>query len=342
MRYDDEQTGDNLGSAELRFQRNKPTRGVEQTAGVDQTPAPAFPDLEGFDDEAARLVEHPAFDAAMLAFCRGLADFHATGLSGRGGVVDTVTFAVAMLTLYFDRYGPERANANYFAALCADGKLAGATAVRNAIARHLHAGMILAEEPRVAGLPRRLRPTPKLFAAMRHNLAVRLAAIEPVIAWPKPAAEWAETDGALDGFVRGNVEAYRRARYTLFQKFPEVRGFMDRHCGYHILLDALARMEARDKGAFGVLRLREVAARFAVSRAHVRKLFAAANARGDMALEAGGALFVPSATWARFRLWFGYEFAWARRLVGTAEADVSPRADAPSPAAAPSSPSTNR
>ena len=248
----------------------------------------------------------------MLAFCRGLADFHATGLSGRGGVVDTVTFAVAMLTLYFDRYGPERANANYFAALCADGKLAGATAVRNAIARHLHAGMILAEEPRVAGAA----PSPETDAkALRGDrgvdLAVRLAAIEPVIAWPKPAAEWAETDGALDGFVRGNVEAYRRARYTLFQKFPEVRGFMDRHCGYHILLDALARMEARDKGAFGVLRLHEVAARFAVSRAHVRKLFAAANARaGGAPLEAAALLRTDGETLDSFRSWSRLWCAW--------------------------------
>jgi hypothetical protein len=121
--------------------------------------------------------------------------------------------------------------------------------VRNAIARHVQAGTIAAEEPRAAGLARRLRPTPKLVATMKHNLAVRLAAIEPVIAWPKPAAEWAHTDRALDDFVRGNVEAYRRDRYALFQKFPEVRGFMDRHCGYHVPLDALARLETGAEGA---------------------------------------------------------------------------------------------
>jgi hypothetical protein len=69
--------------------------------------------------------------------------------------------------------------------------------------------------------------------------------MEPVIAWPKPAMEWARTEGVLAAFVRGNVEAYRRERHILFEHFPEVRSFMDRHCGYHILMEALGRRRSR-------------------------------------------------------------------------------------------------
>ena len=74
---------------------------------------------------------------------------------------------------------------------------------------------------------------------------VQVSAIEPVIAWPKPAAEWARTDGVLASFVRGSVEAYRHDRHILFEPFPEVRTFIIRHCGYHILMEILGRLEFR-------------------------------------------------------------------------------------------------
>jgi hypothetical protein len=56
-----------------------------------------------------------------------------------------------------------------------------------------------------------------------------------------------------------------------------------------------------------------------------------------MTLEPGGALFVPTATLARFRLWFDYEFASARRLVGAAQPEILPRVGATSLTASPSS-----
>ena len=106
------------------------------------------------------------------------------------------------------------------------------------------------------------------------------------------AAEWARTDDALAAFVRGNVEAYRRERYVLFERFPEIRSFMDRRCGYHILLDVLGRIEISQHVASTVVPLSEVADRFAVSRTHVRKLFKAAADRNWMTFEAGGGLTI--------------------------------------------------
>ncbi len=84
--------------------------------------------------EAEQYVVHPDFDRAMLSFCRGLADFHSVAVARRAGVVDTVTWAVALLVLYLGEHAPESANASQLVAICAEGPLAGATAVRNAIA----------------------------------------------------------------------------------------------------------------------------------------------------------------------------------------------------------------
>jgi hypothetical protein len=274
-----------------------------------------FPDLTGLSREAERYVVDPNFDRAMLAFCRGLAHFHSVDLKRRAGVVDTVTWAVTLLVLYLDAHAPQSANASRLVAICAEGQLAGATAVRNAIALLQRGGMIVGDESSPVGRARRLRPTPALIETMHENLAIRFSAMESVIAWPKPAIEWARTEGVLAAFVRGNVEAYRRERYILFEHFPEVRSFMDRHCGYHILMAALSRLEVSTRGASGAISLSEVADKFAVSRTHVRKLFVAAADQGWLNFEAGGRLTIGPERLARYRLWFGHEFAWVRRLV---------------------------
>ena len=275
-----------------------------------------FPDLTDLAGEAEQYVAHPDFDSAMHAFCRGLADFHSVDLTRRAGVVDTVTWAVTLLVLYLDAHAPQGANASRIVAICGEGQLAGATAVRNAISLLQQGGMIIGDKPMTVGRARRLRPTPALIETMQDNLAIRFSAMEPVIAWPKPAREWAQTEGVLAAFVRGNVEAYRRERHILFEHFPEVRSFMDRHCGYHILMEALSRLDISSHSASGTISLSEVADKFAVSRTHVRKLFAAAADREWLDFEPGGRLTIGGKALARYRLWFGHEFAWVRRVVG--------------------------
>ncbi len=278
-----------------------------------------FPDLTGVSDEAGRYVEHPDFDRAMLAFCRGLADFHSVALSRKAGVVDTVTWAVALLVLYLDEHAPESANASRLVAICAEGKLAGATAVRNAIALLHQGGMITRDEPSASGQAHRLHPASALIATMQDNLLIRFSAIEPVVAWPKPAAEWARTDGVLSSFVRGNVEAYRRDHHILFEPFPEVRAFMDRHCGYHVLMEIFGCLEISARGASGQFSVSDVSDKFAVSRAHIRKLLTAAAERDWISYEPGGRVTISAQSLARYRLWFGHEFTWIRRVAGGME-----------------------
>jgi hypothetical protein len=304
-------------------ERQSSRRPPAVTAHVKALTMGGFPDLTDLLREAETHAHHPRFDAAMQAFCRGLADFHSVGFTRHTGVVDTITWAVAILALYLDSHAPRKANASHIVAICADGGLAGATAVRNAISLLRRGGMIVVDDRRAAGHAHRLHPTPALLATMKDNLSIRLSAMEGVVAWPKPAAEWARTEGVLEAFVRGNVEAYRRERYVLYEQFPEIRAFMDRHCGYHILLDVLGRLEMSPLGASTVVPLSEVGERFGVSRTHVRKLFAAAATRGWFRFEPGGRLAIGGAFLARCRLWFGLEFAWARRLVGSLRSDPS-------------------
>jgi hypothetical protein len=275
-----------------------------------------FPDLTDVEGEAGQHVDHPDFDKAMLAFCRGLADFHSIALTRRSGLVDSVTWAVVLLVLYLDEHAPESANASRVVAICGEGKIAGATAVRNAIALLRQGGMIVRDEPLAAGGAHRLRPAPALIEMMQNNLAIRFSAIEPVIAWPKPAAEWARTNGVLSRFVQGNVEAYMRYRHILFEPFPEVRAFMDRHCGYHILMEIFSRLETSSLGASGAVSLSDVGDKFAVSRAHVRKLLRAAADRNWLGYEIGGRVTIGPQSLARYRLWFGHEFTWVRRVAG--------------------------
>ena len=175
--------------------------------------------------------------------------------------------------------------------------------------------MIAAEDEPGRGLPRRLRPTPKLIETMHQNLTVRLAAIERVIPWPAPAAEWARAPGVLAAFVGGQVAAYSQENFLLFDCFPEVRAFMDRHCGYLVLLDALGRAEATTEGAAASAPPSEVARKFAISRAHVRKLFGAAAAHGWLVYEPGGRIAFSAESYGRLRLWIGHEFVWTRRLL---------------------------
>lgn len=276
----------------------------------------SFPDLTGVAGEAEQHVHHPAFDGAMLAFCRGLADFHSVALSRRAGVVDTVTWAVALLVLYLDEHSPEAANASRLVAICAEGPLAGATAVRNAIELLHQGGMVVRDKPLASGLAHRLRPTQALIETMQENLRIRFTAIEPVIGWPRPAAEWARTRGVLSRFVRGNVEAYRRERHILFEPFPEIRTFMDRRCGYHILMDILSQLKIGPLGASGMISVSDVSEKFEVSRAHVRKLLGAATALNWLNYEPGGRIEIGAQPLSRYRLWFGHEFTWVRRVAG--------------------------
>lgn len=278
--------------------------------------APAA-DRAGLFAEARACVDHPDFDAAMSAFCRDLANFHSLEFFRRTGVVDTITWGAALLILYLDAYAPEQANASRIVAICEGGGLSGASAARNAIAVLRQAGMIAVDDDSGAGRAHRLRPTPALIGMMQRELSIRLAAMESVVAWPKPASEWAVSEGVLMAFVRKNVEAYTQDRFQLYGDFPEIRGFMDRHCGYLILMDSLPRLEVSSDGASGVLPLSEISRKFAVSRAHVRKLFAAAADQDWLCFESGGRLTLAPPEFDRFRLWFGHEFAWTRRLVGT-------------------------
>lgn len=275
-----------------------------------------FSDLTDVTGEAEEYVSHPDFDKAMHSFCRGLADFHSVAVARRAGIVDTVTWAVALLVLYLDEHAPEKANSNQIVAICAEGPLAGATAVRNAIALLRQGGMIDRDEPRAAGLAHRLRPSSALIHTMQDNLFIRFAALEPIIAWPSPAAEWARMNGVLSNFVRGNVEAYRFDRHILFEAFPEVRIFMDRHCGYHILMEIFSCLEISALGASGTISLSDISDKFAVSRAHVRKLLIAATDQNWLSYEAGGQVTIDPHNLARYRTWFGHEFAWIRRVAG--------------------------
>lgn len=92
-------------------------------------------------------------DAGLLW---GLADFHSIARSRRTGVVDTITWAVAVMTLYLDVHAPQGANAGKIVAVCAEGGLGGGAVVRNAITFLHQGGMIAVDRSPGAGRAHRV------------------------------------------------------------------------------------------------------------------------------------------------------------------------------------------
>jgi hypothetical protein len=91
---------------------------------------------------------------------------------------------------------------------------------------------------------------------------------------------------------------------------------MDRTCGYIVLLELIAK--ASDEG--GVIRSQvspsDAAARFGISRAHVRKLLALGTAQAWLTSAGkGGQVNLNPATWHKLRRWIALELAWVQRLV---------------------------
>ena len=273
------------------------------------------PSTAGLMAEAQAWTRRPAFDAALRRFCEGMVAFHSGRRVANVGLGRTLNWAAASFVVYLDHARPEGVGFSQILQICAAGGLGGRKAVRHALDALIATDLARLHDRPDDARVRRLRPTPALLALHRESLAARLSALELVQPLWAPGREIARDPAALYAFLGGNVEAFATARFRLYDEFPEVRAFMDRACGYLILLDLLraAPFGARDADYARASRLAEA---FHVSRAHVRKLLAMAQAqgwlvegprRGDVALSPAFA--------ARLRLWIGAEFVWLSRLV---------------------------
>jgi hypothetical protein len=276
------------------------------------------PDRATLEAEAAALTSHPAFDAAALAFCRGMTGFHAGRWVLNVGLSDTPRFVVAALVIHLDAAWPGGATTARVARLCQAGGLAGPKAAKGALSVFRAAGLIRDRPDGSDRRARRLAPTPALLGLMCENLTMRLQAQEALTPLPAAAADWAATEGVLAAFLGRNIEAYAGMDFRLYDGFPEVRAFMDRQCGYLILLELVAAQLAVSCGAVPRLSLSALAQRFDVSRAHVRRLLTDGLAHGWLRVCGhGGDVAVEPETFARLRFWIALEFAWTWRLVGS-------------------------
>jgi hypothetical protein len=288
----------------------------------------APPSSAGLVEEAAELTKRPGFDAAMLRFCEALVAFHSGRRVANLGAGRTLSWAVATLIVYLDHGEARGVDFTQILRLCEAGGLGARKAVKRVIDTQVATGLVTREARPEDARARRLRPAPALLALHHESLAARLGALELVQPLWGPARRIAHEPPTLMAFLGGNVEAFARAGFRLYDAFPEVRAFMDRACGYLILLELLRQASTGERdAAASATRLAE---RFDVSRAHVRKLsdmarangwLAGARERGDFALDPA---FV-----GRLRLWIGAEFVWTWRLVALA----APGAPSTSPAA---------
>jgi hypothetical protein len=276
------------------------------------------PDLATLEDEARVLLTHPDFDRALRAFCAGMVGSYTGRRLANIGLGHTLGWLVSVLVIYLDHAAPEGTTSAKLIALCTAGGLAGAKAVKGAIRVLLSFGLIAEETHATDRRAKRLRPTELLLDIHGENIVARLTALEIVQPLPMPARVWGRERSVMLAFFGGNIEALAQSGFKLYDNFPEIRGFMDRACGYLILLDILGAVApASDGAAAATASSSAIATRFDISRTHVRKLLVMARDEGWLQIEPRRDRIVLEPTFhRRLRHWVALEFVWTWRLIG--------------------------
>lgn len=283
-----------------------------------QTDSFSAPDPVELAAEAAELARDANFSRAAGAFCDGLVGYAAQVRRLNVGAADTLRWALATLTIALDDAAPGGATAARLARLAAAGGLGGPAAVRGGLQALAAGGLVTLEPDPQDRRARRVRPTALLLGVMQAGLAVRLGALEQVRPLPAPAGVWAARPGVLPQFLARNARAFVGG-FRLTDSFPEVRALMDRHGGYLILLQLIARAEPHGGAVRSQVSPSRAAGEAGVSRAQVRKVLALAAAAGWLApVGSGGEVRMSAQALARLRQWIAHEFAWTWRLVGEA------------------------
>lgn len=275
------------------------------------------PNLAALEDEARALLTHADFDRALTAFCKGMVGSYTGRRLANIGLGHTLGWLVSILIIYLDHAAPEAATSTKLSELCVAGGLAGAKAVRGAVRVLLSFGLIAEEAHAIDRRAKRLRPTELLLDIHRENIVARLSALEIVQPLPAPARQWGRERSVMLAFFGGNIEALAQSGFRLYDGFPEIRAFMDRACGYLILLDILNDVAPTSDGVLAATASPSaIATRFDISRTHVRKLLVMARDEGWLRLELRhDRIDLDPAFHQRLRHWIALEFVWTWRLV---------------------------
>lgn len=275
------------------------------------------PDRVALDQEATALRAHPEFDRAVRAFCRGMIETHAGRRLANIGLGHTLGWAVAVLIVTLDAVSPEGPTSAQLVQLCTSGGLAGPKAVRGAIRTLLSFELIAQENHPTDRRATRLRPLPLLLDIQADNVAARLAALEIVQKLPGPAHHWGRQRDVMLAFYGGNVEAFARHRFRLYDGFPEIQAFMDRASGYLLLLELLQNCTpAGDASVSTAVQTSALAPRWDVSRTHLNKLLAAAHQQGWLEMRPrGGEVSLEAGFHQRLQHWIALELVWTWWLI---------------------------
>jgi hypothetical protein len=286
-------------------------------AAMKQTASIFAPNLSALEDEARALLMHPDFDRALTAFCAGMVGSYTGRRLANIGLGHTLGWLVSVLIIYLDHAAPEGTTSTKLSALCVVGGLAGAKAVKGTIRVLLSFGLIAEEAHATDRRAKRLRPTQLLLDIHSENIVARLTALEIVQKLPRPAREWGRERGVMLAFFGGNIEALAQSGFKLYDNFPEIRAFMDRACGYLILLDILNGGAPRSDGTLAATASSSaIATRFDISRTHVHKLLVMARDQGWLQVEPRHDSIVLEPTFhQRLRHWVALEFVWTWKLV---------------------------
>lgn len=275
------------------------------------------PDLAALEDEARALLKHPNFDRALAAFCKGMVGSYTGRRLANIGLGHTLGWLVSILIIYLDHAMPEAATSTKLSEICVAGGLAGAKAVKGAIRVLLSFGLIAQETHATDRRAKRLRPTQLLLDIHSENIVARLSALEIVQPLPKPARDYGRERSVMLAFFGGNIEALAQSGFRLYDGFPEIRAFMDRACGYLILLDILNGVAPAHDGMLAATASPSaIATRFDISRTHVRKLLVMARDNGWLRLELRhDSVALEPSFHQRLRHWVALEFVWTWQLV---------------------------
>ncbi|WP_202308881.1 hypothetical protein [Mesorhizobium sp. L-8-10] len=234
----------------------------------------------------AALAAHPRFDEAIRLVAAGMVRLHRGNRLVSTLVSDRGRFVIGYLCVYLhyfgdDGHGPGLTTSR-MRALCVEQKLCSGNRAEAVLALMRLAGYLAAAPASADRRMRLLVPTDRLLSSLRERWANQFEAMRRVLPEGDRALAALGRPEFTPAFVR-HLSIRFFAGFRLLDQAPDLELFMERNAGIVVLLHlALTGAQSGPFPPEGPIpvSISAIAARFGVSRSHVRKLLRDAGDAG--------------------------------------------------------------
>lgn len=264
--------------------------------------------------EARELAEHPAFDAAIMAYATGLARFREAPRILNMIVSTEVRWRILGYLLYLDadreRFGPE-GGATYGRLLQLSASQAGASprAVKTVLALLRLGGLVRVTHDPFDRRIRHYRPTARLFDYVKDWMRYGTAALD-ILKPGSGLSAFVDDQAFIDQFSVSGGRAHMEDAIPLADRVPVPLSSLSAMAGSHsvILAVTLAHLQQAQSPSH-----HSIAKRFGLSRSQVSNVVSAGVARDVFQRSSDGHLEPTAALLSSFRTWVSIELAFYAR-----------------------------